>query len=185
MAKQRDLLEELNERREQLEMMIQWKEELSKLKDDVIDRLSQHWSKLVPGYSLNENGLKTLKKLTKQFDLHEILDAMQTAVDQYVTFQQGKPEQQSVERAWGKVSGICRTRRDEETKPYIRELYYIRGILRNRVHVNENYVMELLEEAVRVGTDVESLKTLAKRTRNWTEFREDVESLIQSQREDA
>jgi hypothetical protein len=185
LAKQRDQLEELNERREQLEMMIQWKEELSKLKDDVVDRLSQHWSKLVPGYSLNENGLQAFKKLTKQFDLHEILDAMQTAVDQYVTFHQGKPDQESVELSWKKVPGICRTRRAEKSKPYLRDLYYIRGILRNRVYVNENYVLELLEEAVLVGADIESLKNLAKRARNWTEFREDVEAFIRAQRESA
>jgi hypothetical protein len=75
LVKQRDQLEELNERREQLEMMIQWKEELSKLKEDVIERLAQHWSNLVPGYSLNENGRRGLKKLTKQFGLADAASA--------------------------------------------------------------------------------------------------------------
>ena len=93
--------------------------------------------------------------ITKKFELQVILDAMQTAVDQYLTFNQGKPEQDSVEQAWGKVTGICRVRRKEKAKPYSRDLFYIRGILRNRVYVNENYIMELLEEAVLAGADVE------------------------------
>lgn len=183
LAKQRDQLEELNERREQLEMMIRWKEELSNLKEDVIERLAQHWSKLIPGYSLNENGRQKMKKLTRQFDLEEVLEAMQIAADQYLVFKQGKPEHESVEYAWGKVNGICRTRREEKSKPYLRDLYYIRVILRNRLsYLNEGALMELLEEAVHVGADLESVKALAKRCSSWSKFSNEVEAFIESRR---
>jgi hypothetical protein len=176
LSKQRDQLRELNERREQLEMMIRWKEELAALKDNSIERLSQFWSKLVPPFSLNEHGIQSLKKLAGRFRIDEIMDAMQIAADEYVIIKDGKPEQKSVETAWNKVSGICRTRQIEKSKPYIRDMYYVRGILRNRVYVNENYVMDLLENAFLAGVDPESLKRLAKTCSSWTRFREEVES---------
>jgi hypothetical protein len=163
--------------------MVQWKEALGNLKEDVIERLAEHWSKLVPGYHLNENGRQKLKKLVRKFDLEEILEAMQIAADQYLVFKQGKPKEESVENAWGKVSGICHTRREDQSKPYLRELYYIRGILRNRLlYLNETSLMELLEEAVHAGADLDSVKTLAKRCSSWSKFVNELEALIELER---
>ena len=179
--KQLDQLKELNERREQLEMMIQWKEALSNLKEESLSRVADYWSKHVPGYSLSEHGLRELKKLSHRFELQEILDAMQIATDQYLTYDKtGKLQQESVNAAWRKVSGICQTRRVEKKKPYIRDLFYIRTVLRNRGYVNERYVMGLLESAVNAGVDIESLKDFAKSSSSWTAFREGVESFINS-----
>jgi hypothetical protein len=151
LEKQRNQLAELNERREQQEMMIRWKEELSNLKDAAIDRVCEFGSKVVPGFSLNEKGRQSLKKLTGQFAIDEIMDAMRTASDQYLEYKDGKLVSESVEDAWSQVSGICRIRRTEKTKPYIRDLLYIRGVLRNRVYVNERQIMRFLEDAHLAG----------------------------------
>jgi hypothetical protein len=175
LERQRDQLAELNERREQLEMMIQWKEELSHLKDTAIDRVSQFWSTVVPGFSLNENGRQSLKKLTTRFEIDEIMDAMRIASDQYLEYANGNLVPESVENAWSKVSGICRVRRTEKVKPYIRDLLYIRGILRKRLfYVNEQQVMGLLEDAHLAGASIENLMGLAKDCKNWTEFRDEI-----------
>ena len=140
--KQLDQLKALNERREQLEMMIQWKEELSSFKED---SLSQYWSKHVPGYSLTEQGKRDLRKLMDKYELQEILDAIPTAADQYLRYDKnGKLEPSSVDLAFSKIQGVCRTRRLEKKKPYIRDLFYIRAVLRNRGYVNERQVMDLL-----------------------------------------
>ena len=69
--KQRVQLEELQERKEQIEMMFQWQKSLMDLEDQVIDQLSEFWSELVPGFSLNESGKKGLNKLKKRFSLEE------------------------------------------------------------------------------------------------------------------
>ena len=114
-----------------------------------------------------------------QFSIGELMDAMQTAADQYLVFDAGIPTQESVERAWEKVTGICRVERLSKSQPYLKDLYYIRGILRRRIYVNERYIMELLEAAVTAGADVDSLKRLASSCRNWNQFRESVEAFIQ------
>ena len=52
-AKSRTQLEQLQERREQLEMMMAWMEGLRELKDAAIDRVSNYWHELAPGYTVN------------------------------------------------------------------------------------------------------------------------------------
>jgi len=180
LTKQRDQLEELNERREQIEMMFQWKQELSNLKEESLSKVAEYWSKCVTGYSLNEHGLRSLKKLSHRYELQEILDGIQIATDQYLTYdKKGNVEKESVEVAWKKVSGICQVRRLEKSKPYIRDLYYVRAILRNRGYVNEQYVMDLLESAVKAGIDVEDLRIYAKQSSSWSRFRDDLEARIE------
>jgi hypothetical protein len=179
-TKQLDQLKELNERREQLEMLIQWKEELSNLKEESASRIGEYWSKHVPGFSLTEQGMRDLKKLMNQFEFQEILEAISIAADQYLKHdKKGNLEADSVNLAFSKLRGICRTRRLEKKKPYIRDLYYVRAVLRNRGYVNEQYVMELLESAVKAGIDVEDLKQYAKQSSSWSRFRDDLESRIE------
>lgn len=170
LEKQRDQLTELNERREQLEMMIQWKAGLSEIKDTAVNSMADHWSKLVPGYSLTESGRQSLKKLSAQYGVDEIMDAMRIATDQYLEIREGKATHESVNQAWKKVAGVCRVRRTEQSKPYIRDLLYVRGILRNRVYVNEKTVMGLLEDAHLTGISIDYLKEAAKTCRSWSAF---------------
>jgi len=178
LEKQRDQLAELNDRREQLEMMIEWKEELCDLKNTAIDRVCDFWSKLVPGFELNDKGRQSLKKLTNEFAVGDIMDAMQTASNQYLEYREERPIPESVEKAWSKVAGVCRIRRTEKSKPYIRDLLYIRGILRNRMYVNENLIMRLLEDAHLAGASTDRLKDLAKSCGSWTQFRELLDHII-------
>jgi len=175
LERQKEQLQELNDRREQLEMMIAWKEGLSSLKDQAIDRLADHWTTLANGFSLNEKGRQSLRKMCGKYEITEIMDAMRIATDQYLEVgSDGAFTQPSVEDAWSKVVGICRVRRSEQDKPYLRDLLYVRGILRNRVYVPERTIMGMLEDAHLTGVPVEYLKNLAKSCRNWTEFQTDL-----------
>ncbi|WP_460454801.1 HNH endonuclease [Arenimonas aestuarii] len=174
LEKQRDQLQELSDRREQLEMMIQWKEGLCDLRALAVDRMADLWSRLVPGYVLNEHGRQTLRKLAGQFEAGELMEAMQIATSQYLEYKEDKPTQESVEVAWNRVAGICRIRELEKTKPYIKDLYYVRGILRKRVYVDEYRIMGMLEDSHLAGIPTDQLKRAARNCRNWTEFQADL-----------
>lgn len=170
LEKQRDQLQELSDRREQLEMMIQWKEGLCDLRSLAVDRLAEFWRKLVPGYSLSEHGRKGLEKLARQFEVSDIMEAIQIATSSYLEWAAGKPTPASVEVAWKKVGGVCRVRELEKTKPYLKDLYYVRSILRNRVHVDEYRIMGVLEEAHMAGVSCNEMKRAAMNCRSWSEF---------------
>jgi len=177
--KQRQQLEGLQERKEQIEMMFKWQEGLLKLNDQVINQLADYWSEQVPGYRLNENGLKGLKKLKRKFEIDEIMDAMKIAAEQYLDYEDGVPTEDSVGQAWKKVGGICNVKRQEEEKPYIKRLFYIRGILRNRLYyVDEKLVLKLLQKAVEADASIDSLEEHAKSVRNWTQWRGEIEDFI-------
>ncbi len=182
--KQRQQLEELQERKEQIEMMFQWHKGLLALEDHLITQLSNYWSEQVPGFSLNENGIKGLKRLKREFELDEIMTAMKIAAEQYLEYADGQPTRESAELAWKKVGGICAIRRRDKENPYEKRLYYIRGILRNRLsYLDEGMALQLLHDAFAANASLESLERHAKLVENWTEWRTAVEDFIYQQDE--
>ncbi len=182
--KQRQQLEDLQERKEQIEMMFQWQKGLLDLEDEVTTQLADYWAEQIPGFSLNENGKKGLKKLRRKFELSEIMEAMRIAVEQYVDYHEGEPTQESVEVAWKKVGGICNTKKRESENPALSRIYYIRGILRNRLsYCNEGLAIQLLQEAIDLDANIESLEKHAKAVRNWSHWRDEIEEFIETERD--
>jgi len=59
LEKRRKLLEELHERKEQIEMMIQWQKSLLELHGPVTDQLSEYWSEVMPGFTHRKRKEKT------------------------------------------------------------------------------------------------------------------------------
>lgn len=186
LEKQRHQLENLQERREQLEMLYDWQKGLLELDDQLINRLADFWNGLVPGFNLTGRGRKTLRELRRRFEVDEIMRGMKISVDQYVRYDEdGIATKESVETAWHKVGGICRIRRLEQDDPNIGRLYYVRGILRNRLnYVNERLCLPLLQNAIHAGASIDSLEQNAKSVSNWTEWREAIESFIARSEED-
>jgi len=179
--KQREQLEQLQERKEQIEMMFAWQKGMAAIKDDVTAQLAEYWSDLAKGFSLNENGKKGLKKLEKRFSIEEIMEAMRIAVDTYITFEDGKPTSESVEEAWRKVGGICATRKRDQEDPNGSRIYYIRGILRNRLsYCNEIMALQLLRQAVAANADIASLERHAKEVRKWSQWTSDINDFLDS-----
>jgi hypothetical protein len=169
---QRRQLEELQDRREQIDLMFQWQRELSSLDEDVALRISEFWQKVVPGYSLNSQGMQDMKALSKKYSLDEVLAAMQCAADQYLVFEGDEPTKESVELAWSKVSGICRNKRADKDDPQLKRLFYIRGIVRNRFsYCNERVALALLQDARARDASIDGLERFAKSAKNWTEWR--------------
>jgi hypothetical protein len=132
-SKQKQQLEQLQERREQLEMMMQWHEGLKNLQDDVHNKLKKYWEDLAPGYSINENGMLKIKKWAKAFPFDEILKAMDTAAEQYLVFDDDVVTDESWRTAFNKVPAIVKVNQDAKLKPDLKNFFYIRAIIRNRL----------------------------------------------------
>lgn len=166
-------LDDLQERREQLEMMLEWQRALIDMDQQAVEDLAAIWDDLVPGYHFNERGLQSLSKYIKRFGVKEVIEAMRIAVSQYLVFDGDKPAAESVERASNSIPGICYNRRRQDKKPYLKDLYYVRGILCNRLHyVSKSWAMQLMEDAVLAGWHVDDIQDCAKEVRNWSSFKE-------------
>jgi len=177
--KRKAQLDELQEKREQLEMLLQWHKELISIDEDQIDAVNQLFIELVPGYSLNENGRLLTKKLIRKYGLDEILTCLRLSVEQYLVFRDGKVDEVSVPKTYEYIERIAKHRIRIKDKPYLKDLFYIRGILRNRLnYCNQWRAIELLEEAYKTGIEIDELKELSLEVKNWTEWRNTMEYWI-------
>lgn len=176
--KQRQQLEELNERREQLEMMLQWRDGLKSIADAGIEAVETAWREATDDhYYLNDQGVRTAKRHLKKYGVAAVLEAIEIAADKYLVFEEEGPTADSVNVAWNKVGGICQIRSQPN---HVQELYYIRGILKNRLHyVNLNEAMRLLEAAYDAGIETDVLKSMATSARNWTIWAADMGAMLE------
>jgi len=168
LQKQRAMLDELAERREQLKMMLDWREGLKNLGEEAVAKAADAWHKLTPGYSLNDSGLKQLKALLEKVPLLQVLDAIEAVEKHLESGEDGKLTHESVNIAWSKVSSIAKALCKPEAE---RRLLYIRGICRNRfAYCDEKRCLNLLKYAHEVGIDTDELTDIAKTERNWTNW---------------
>ena len=108
-AKQKAQLDELNEKREQMEMMIKWKTELRGLESSQVEAINDLIKSLHPeGWGLSEHGKLKIIKLLKRFTFQEIYEATETAFTAYNT-------ETEVGFSWAldKIGGICYNRRKQ------------------------------------------------------------------------
>lgn len=171
-TKQRTQLDQLQERQEQIAMMVQWQRGLSDLDMSGADQAVEFWSEQ-SGYNLNETGRKTIKRLLRKFGLQRLLEAMRISAESYIDYDDdGEATQASVEIAVKKLGGICAIREAEKEKPYLRDVYYIKGICRNRFsYVDHRHAKALLESAFNVGGDVDEIRSIALNAKGWADWR--------------
>ena len=84
LEKQRHELEEINEKRNQLEMMAKWRAELKKIEDSQIDWVNDEMQSLT-GAKLNKTGRIKVKKWIKEFGVDVVVDAVTIYCEQYTT----------------------------------------------------------------------------------------------------
>lgn len=172
LQKQRQQLAELSERREQLRMMLEWRAGLKDVDAMAFIAACDHFAGLFDGYSIQSEKAKSeVRKLLRTFGLGPVMDAMEIAKDQYAA----EVTHETVNRAFNKLGGICRNRE----RPDESALFYVRGILRNRMYCHEVYSMDLLREGRAAGLSDDELKHIAKRARNWTDWQEWMRQAIQ------
>jgi hypothetical protein len=91
----------------------------------------------------------------------------------------GKYEPNSISKTVDSIGGICRNRKLSKEKPYLPKLYYIKGILRNRLNYYDNRkIIRLLEDAYLAGASLDSLEDLATEVKYWNEFCEEIYRFI-------
>lgn len=178
--KQKAQLDKLNERRIQLEMMMKWREGLSGIEDTKLKYVREKWESLATGYTVNKRGIKTLTQIIKKYPLDVILDSIEISTSQYLeSDKDGCYTSESIGKTFNYIAKICANKKRDQEKPYLKDLYYARGILKNRLsYIDFPQALLLLEKAYNHGANIESLKTLAKETKNWTTFRNSIENFI-------
>lgn len=103
--KQKKQLDDIQMRREQIEMMVKWREELayeSELEVDSIDSIFYRDTDWI----LNDHGRMIIRKLIKRFGFHEVYEATELSIERYYN-----GSERSWEDALNKIGGICYNRK--------------------------------------------------------------------------
>lgn len=184
--KQRAQLEELNARREQLEAMIEWRSELEGFEDQKLARIADEWNKRITGYSVNDNGLRDLRKWEKRFGTELLLDAIKASADQYLAYDtEGTVTAETVNQAFHMIPRVAAGMKTVAEKPYMRDVYYVRAVLRNRLnYINEKVVIKITRDAIEHGVDIDWLRQFSKEVRSWSAYAKCLYDFIEEQRGD-
>jgi hypothetical protein len=180
-TKQKAQLDELNEKRVQLEMLSDWREELINLDETKIEILNRIWYSGVRRDLLSEQKLQ-LKKLLKRNELPLLIDCLEESIIQYVKFDKNEEiKEESIEKAFEYVEKIAKNKKFMEKNPHMRELFYARGILRNRLsgrYTDDKKIIMYLSNAYKKGASTTDLNDLCKVCTTWTSFKTAIDTFI-------
>ena len=170
-AKRKKQLDELQERREQIEMMYEWQSGLADLDSEQVGVVCKLFSELISGYSINENGQEYLKKVITKYGLSEVLESLRISTNQYLELRDGKTTPESVTKAYEYIEKICRNRKRIKEKPYLADLYKASNIVRYKSrYYNHWQVMNILEKAYRSGADADDLIFIAQQANSYSHW---------------
>lgn len=173
---QQEQLKELNKKREQMNLMLQWKKELSKLMDEQVDAMDGLLQE--KGRSLTEKGRQDFCGWIKRYGFSDVYDAFEISLQQY-----GKEEDSA---SWSKaieyVPRIINNKRRQSGDPLLSKKFYIRGILRNRdMNYNEKRLWNMLNNVCLNESTCLEVSDIAKTCRNWTSFWKEINECFEGE----
>jgi hypothetical protein len=160
--RQKAELDKLNERKEQLEMLIQWRNELSSINNKELEYfetiLNDKFHKI-----LTEYGKKNVGGLIKKYGLSLVLDKLdviyQKSVDNDII---------------NELEKYLRVAVAEQDKPYLKDMFYIRKILENKFELSKRErweVLKLIEYNIKNDVGIEWLKNSAIKCSSFWQFK--------------
>ena len=174
--KQQEQLKLLSQKKEQLEFLVKWREELLSLSETEVDIAESEIHKYNNSYVLSDTGRQTIKDLIKRFSLNEVLSAIPTAYTAYNTTN----TVESWQYAFNKIGGICKIKRIEKedpTFPYRQRAYFV--FKKNLPVCNEARVRNAIKRIVKDEKTLRVFYEIIDSSRNWTQFLDIVDDYIE------
>ena len=106
--KQQKQILELAEKREQMEMLIQWRDELNEYENLQAEELNKRIKQL-SDWECSDHGKNELKKLIRRFSFVEVMDAIDISYTMY--YEDG--DRRSWNKSFDKIGGVCYNRRKQ------------------------------------------------------------------------
>jgi hypothetical protein len=97
---------QLEERREQLEMLMQWSQGLQDLKSSQVDQVVDYINKAIPGFSVMESYKATIKTWIKKYPFDLIFEAIDESASRYLRYDDDMITKESAEDFLKKIGGI-------------------------------------------------------------------------------
>lgn len=171
--KQRKQIEDLNERRQQLEMIVEWRKGLA----DIDASYQQEACDIIreqTGFSLNENGKAKVKSWLRRYEPKVVYEAITEALRMYIRYDDdGRVTPESIEKAVAKVPAIAQYTKMGGMPEELKNGYYIAAMLFNRGIVKtyeKKDVAEWVAKHIRDGISFLEIKKIAARADDMDDF---------------
>jgi hypothetical protein len=181
-AKSRAQMEELQERREQLEMMLEWRSGLASIAEQEVDVAVQEWDRLAPGFVPNDVGRRNLAKAIRKYGLRSVLDAMTKASDDYLRWDGATVTADSWEEAFKKVPGIAKYEEIRRKDPEGAKWLHVRNAACKRFGVYPNKAGQWLDAVRSWGGTIDEAWATVRNAHSYSTWSDEVDALLTSLR---
>ena len=173
--KQKKQLDELQEKREQLEMMLKWKEELQNMDEKMCESIENKF-RFYTKCDFNSNGEKEIIKLIKKYGFEEVYESTEISCLEYYD-----GSDKSVGKTFNGISTICYNRKMQREKPYWKDFCYCKKIITNKFGYRKSiyYAFKPLEDIYKFrysgnetieGKDKERIEEIKSQIKQATNF---------------
>lgn len=165
--KQQQQLKELNERREQIEMMVSWRNELLNFDKEQVEKVENMFCSFCGGGNFTEPGRKIISKLIKKYGFIEVYDCTRIALETYYDSNDPKTSFKAFEY----ISRICYNRKAQSEVPILKDVNYLVKMAKNRFRYVNDHTMKSFLCDLMTEDDFDGLKVCIKSSRNWTDLK--------------
>lgn len=167
---QKAQLDELNERRVQIEMISDWRKSILDMDLKTVEALNDYWRGLT-GFGVTTGSKKQIQNWVSKYALKDIYTAMEASCKSYLKFSGDEVTDKSFDKAFKYVPKVIEFQKRNAGKPYMRDILYISGILKNRglAFKREEFIF-LAEQYYEAGGDLAKLKREAQAISDYEEM---------------
>lgn len=179
LSKQKQQLRKLGEKRDQMRMMIEWREEVENQRDELSEFIRGKIDAAIYPRTIKDFALKKYVRAVSKYGFNEVCDAIDVSEERFIrTDDDGEIIEKTCDSFLSNIIPVCNSSKKIKSKPYLEKLYYIRGICRNRFNYCVEWeCMEILEHAYSCGVCIEEMTSLAKKANHWTDWKDSMEEL--------
>lgn len=167
--RQRQQLADLQERKEQIEMMLDWHNGLKDLKDFQIQKVLEYFNKVnACDINLTKFGLDIMNKRLKKYGIQKLITAIDVLAEKYASL--------CIEERFNKLNGVLYYLDADAIE---KNVMYVNGICRNRFNYHDpSKCKSIIRSVLELGYTFELTKQIAADAKNWSDWRDQMKDLL-------
>lgn len=143
LAKQRNQVELIEERKQQVLLLIEWKKSVSNIDEDYVQIITDYINSKVFPLTL-DNGRKIIEEWLKKHSIEDVLENIDKSADKYLLYHSNEIFQESAIKFISKVGAFLNV---SKMQPIQQKIRYINGIGRNRMQTwNDKIALIILKK---------------------------------------
>jgi len=178
-VKRKAQLDQLQERREQIEMMMEWNNSLEDLKELELGSLVKIINSKLSPHELSDIGIQKVKTYYPKYSYQEVYDSIQLSASQYLAYgPDGALTDESIRKFLDYIPKIAKSRRLIAKKPYLGELFRLKSYMKSKGFYIGYEAMDLMEDAYKKGIGIDDLEAIVRQSRNWSDWLEKMYEVV-------